>query len=93
MKKSLIFTLLAVLGMSGLTVSNLYADSALDQLNDAAESSGNVADSSNSDEVAREKAGAAFDGQSDSTPPPVDLRDKEGIVDPNDLKKYDPPSN
>ena len=25
------------------------------------------------------------------TQPPVDLRDKEGVVDPKDLKKHDPP--
>ena len=37
--------------------------------------------------------GASFDGNSYNSPPPVDLTGKEGVVDPNDLKQYDPPSN
>ncbi|MBA3031407.1 MAG: hypothetical protein FP816_21690 [Desulfobacteraceae bacterium] len=75
MKKKLFATVLlgALLVMPGMMVSTTFAedDSALDQLKDAAENSGNAADNP-SLEGARDEAGITFDTP-DGTPPPVDL--------------------
>lgn len=73
----------------------LYADSAMDQLQDADESSSQAVDKANSGdyEGAHNDAGASFDGNNYNDGSVVDLSDKQGVVDPNDLKKDDPQDN
>ncbi len=73
----------------------LYAESAMDQLYGADESSSQAADEANSGdyEGAHNDAGSSFDGNSYNDPSVVDLTGKEGVVDPNDLKQYDPQDN
>lgn len=80
---------------SGAFVPKLYADSAMDQLQNADDTGQDAVDQANSGnlEGAHGTAGSGFDGNDVNNPPPVDLRGKEGVVDPNDLKQYDPPSN
>ncbi|MDD5395025.1 MAG: hypothetical protein PHE17_18555 [Thiothrix sp.] len=72
-------------------------DSAAGSLVDTAQSSGDAAGmvSEGNDEGARAQAGSGFDGNEAADPPPlVDLRhcDPHCTVDPNDLKKDDPPA-
>ncbi len=84
MKK--LFFALTLFAISGYAV-NSFAGSAMDDLNNAARD-GDAATSSPTGEGAREGAGQGFDTPS---PTPVDLTGKEGVVDPADLKQYDPP--
>lgn len=79
--------LLAAIGM--MTHTTVYGGSAFDQLNDAARD-GDAATSEPTDEGAREGAGQGWDTDSGT---PVDLTGHQGIVDPNDLKQYDPPQD
>jgi len=83
--KKLFFAVL-LLAISGYAV-NGFAGSAMDDLNNAARD-GDAATSEPTDEGAREGAGQGFDTPA---PTPVDLTGKEGVVDPADLKQYDPP--
>ncbi len=99
MKKIVVFSMAALMvsfltGKDGL-VTVAYAESAMDQLYGAESSSNQAADEANSGnyEGAHNDAGASFDGNSYNDPSVVDLSGKEGIVDPNDLKKYDPQDN
>ena len=76
MKKKLFFVAVllgALLVIPGMMVSTAFAedDSAMDQLEDAADNSGDAADDP-SLEGARDEAGITFDTP-DETPPPVDL--------------------
>ena len=76
MKKKLFFATIllgALLVFPGMMVSTAFAedDSALDQLKDAADNSGDAADNP-SPEGARDEAGITFDTP-DETAPPVDL--------------------
>ena len=85
MKKA--FSMLLLLAVSGaLTPTNLHAG-AYDQLIDTSRDS-EAATREPTDEGARYGASQGFDTDSDT---PVDLSGKEGVVDPNDLKQYDPP--
>lgn len=88
MKK--VFSMLLLLAISGaLAPANLHAGSAFDQLMDTSRDS-EAATREPSDEGARAGASQGFDTDSDT---PVDLSGKEnGVVDPNDLKQYDPPA-
>ncbi len=83
--KKVFFALLlfAIAGMYGVQG---FAGSAMDDLNNAARD-GDAATSAPTGEGAREGAGQGFDTPS---PTPVDLIGKEGVVDPADLKQYDP---
>ena len=86
MKK--VFSVLLLLAVSGaLAPTNLHAG-AFDQLMDTSRDS-EAATREPSSEGAREGASQGFDTNSDT---PVDLSGKEGVVDPNDLKQYDPPA-
>lgn len=82
----------SLMPVTGGLVPQSYAG-AFDQLQDIAGTSGQAADNANSGNYggAREGSGAGFDGNSYNPTPVVDLSGKEGIVDPNDLKQYDPP--
>lgn len=99
MKK--ILSVVAFMAMASYIAPNsafmpkLYAQSAFGQLQDAAGSSeqGAYKVGYGDYEGGKSDSGASFDGNSYDSPPPVDLSDKKGIVDPNDLKQYDPPSN
>jgi hypothetical protein len=86
MKKA--FSMLLLLAVSGaLTPTNLHAG-AFDQLMDTSRDS-EAATREPTDEGARYGASQGFDTDSST---PVDLSGKEnGVVDPNDLKQYDPP--
>ncbi|MGC8773719.1 MAG: hypothetical protein ACP5R6_00430 [Chlorobaculum sp.] len=87
MKKE--FSMLLLLAVSGaLAPSNLHAEGAFDQLRDTSRDS-EAATREPSDEGARFGASQGFDTDSDI---PVDLSGKQGVVDPNDLKQYDPPA-
>lgn len=88
MKK--VFSMLLLLAVSGaLSQTNLYADSAYDQLSNTSRDS-EAATREPTDEGARSGASQGFDTNSSN---PVDLTGKEnGVVDPNDLKQYDPPA-
>ena len=99
MKKIVIFSMAALMvsfltGINGIMPA-AYAESAMDQLYGADESSSQAADEANSGnyEGARNDAGSSFDGNSYNDPSVVDLTGKEGVVDPNDLKQYDPQDN
>ncbi len=83
MKK--IFFIVFLMALSGLFTSNSYG-SALDDLNNAARD-GEAATREPSNEGARDGSGQGFDT---SAPTPVDLTGKDGVVDPSDLKQYDP---
>ncbi|UWX56910.1 hypothetical protein NY406_06555 [Chlorobaculum sp. MV4-Y] len=86
MKKA--FSMLLLLAVSeAFTPTNLHAG-AFDQLIDISRDS-EAATREPSDEGAREGASQGFDTNSDT---PVDLRGKKGVIDPNDLKQYDPPA-
>ena len=99
MKK--VVTIVAFMAISSLITTSgglspkLYADSAMDQLQNANDTGQDAVDQANSGnlEGAHDTAGSAFDGNDVNNPPPVDLTGKEGVVDPNDLKQYDPPSD
>ncbi|MDD3775202.1 MAG: hypothetical protein PHV08_04490 [Sulfurovaceae bacterium] len=84
-----------VISMAAFMMSFAYAQSAMDQLYGAEESSSQAAGKAETGyyEGAHNDAGASFDGNSYNDPSVVDLTGKEGIVDPNDLKKYDPQDN
>ncbi|AOS83953.1 hypothetical protein BIU88_07200 [Chlorobaculum limnaeum] len=87
MKK--VFSMLLLFAVSGaLASANLHAGGAFDQLMDTSRDS-EAATREPSDEGAREGASQGFDTGSST---PVDLSGKEGVVDPNDLKRYDPPA-
>lgn len=87
MKK--VCSMLLLLAVSGvITQTNLHAESAFDQLMDTSRDS-EAATREPTDEGARYGSSQGFDTYSDT---PVDLSGKEGIVDPNDLKQYDPPT-
>jgi len=96
MKKLLVVSMLTVASsivfMNGGLATPLHAG-AWGQAQDVEGTSGYAAGSANSGnyEGAREGAGAGFDGNSYNSPSVVDLSGKQGVVDPNDLKKYDPP--
>ncbi|MDD5406580.1 MAG: hypothetical protein PHE73_06550 [Sulfurovaceae bacterium] len=99
MKKILILSMATLMisfltGKSGI-ITVAYADSAMDQLQDADESSSQAADEADHGdyEGAHNDAGASFDGNSYNDPSVVDLSDKQGVVDPQDLKQYDPQDN
>jgi hypothetical protein len=85
----------SLIAPNGAFVPKLYAESAFDQLQDASDSGQQGADKADHGdyEGAKNDSGASFDGNSYDSPPPVDLTGKEGVVDPNDLKQYDPPSD
>ncbi len=87
MKK--VFGMLLILAVSGtLAQTNLHAESAYDQLRDTSRDS-EAATREPTDEGAKYGSSQGFDTNSDT---PVDLSGKEGVVDPNDLKQYDPPA-
>ncbi|MDD5358910.1 MAG: hypothetical protein PHI79_05670 [Sulfurovaceae bacterium] len=91
----------AFMAISSLITTNggllpkLYANSAMDQLQDADDTGQDAVDQANFGDLegAHGTAGSAFDGNDVNNPPPVDLTGKEGVVDPNDLKKHNPPSD
>lgn len=80
--------------MKGGLIAQSYAGT-FEQLQDIAGSSGQSADDANSGNYggAREGSGAGFDGNTYNPTPVVDLSGKQGVVDPNDLKQYDPPES
>lgn len=84
MKK--VFFALLLFAISGMYGVKGFAGSAMDDLNNAAQD-GSAATSAPTDEGSREGAGNTFDTAS---PTPVDLTGKDGVVDPADLKQYDP---
>jgi hypothetical protein len=84
MKKALLSFLF--LALSGLFTATCHAGGALNDLNNAARD-GEAATREPSSEGKKEGAGQGFDTSSSST---VDLTGKKGVVDPADLKKYDP---
>jgi hypothetical protein len=96
MKKVLFVSMLTLassfIPVTGGLVPQSYAG-AIDQLRDTAGTSGQAADDANSGNYggAREGSGAGFDGNTYNPTPVVDLSGKQGVVDPNDLKQYDPP--
>jgi hypothetical protein len=82
MKK--VYRVLFLIAMVGMLGNNsIFAESALDQLNDAARD-GDAATSEPTDEGAREGTSYGFDKPSDT---PVDLSDDQDVVDPADLKQ------
>ncbi len=83
--KKVVFALL-LFAISGMYAVNGFAGNAMDDLNNAARD-GDAATSEPTDEGAKEGAGYGFDTPA---PTPVDLTGKEGVVDPEDLKQYDP---
>ncbi|MGW8168935.1 MAG: hypothetical protein ACWGHH_02915 [Sulfurovaceae bacterium] len=100
MKKIVVFSMAALMvsfltGKGGIITTEAHAESAMDQLYGADESSSQAADEANSGdyEGAHNDAGSSFDGNSYNDPSVVDLTGKEGVVDPNDLKQYDPQDN
>jgi len=99
MKKIVVFSMAALMvsfltGKGGI-ITVAYAESAMDQLYGADESSSQAAGKADHGdyEGARNDAGSSFDGNSYNDPSVVDLTGKEGVVDPNDLKQYDPQDN
>lgn len=90
MKKVLLASML-ILTSSSL-VTHVYAG-AWQQAQDIQGTSGQASDDAQSGNYngGRSGSGAGFDGNKYNPPaPPVDLRDKRGIVDPNDLRQGDP---
>ncbi|HWR02193.1 MAG TPA: hypothetical protein VN371_10055 [Chlorobaculum sp.] len=79
-----VFLLLAISGTIGQ--SNLFAGSALQDLKNTSRDS-EAATREPSSEGARSGASQNFDTSAST---PVDLSGKRGVVDPNDLKQYDP---
>lgn len=69
----------------------VHAESALDQLK-YVEKESSAAAKEPSEGAARARAGNGFDSRGSSSGDAVDLRGKRGVVDPNDLKQYDPPA-
>jgi hypothetical protein len=87
MKK--VFRVFLLLSISGtLLQANVFAGSALDDAKNAARD-GDAATREPTNEGARRGTGQGFDTRSDT---PVDLSGKRGVVDPKDLKQYDPPT-
>jgi hypothetical protein len=96
MKKVLIVSILtlasSLLPIAGGFVTNSYAGT-LQQVEDIQNASGEAAGNANSGNYgrSREGAGAGYDGNRYNPAPTVDLRGKEGIVNPNTLKDNNPP--
>lgn len=89
MKKVLLVSILTV---ASSLISVSYAG-AWEQAQGVQGTSSDAANQANSGNYgnAREGAGAGFDGNTYNPTPVVDLSGKQGVVDPNDLKRYDPP--
>jgi hypothetical protein len=79
-----VFLLLAISGTMGH--SNLFAGGAFDDLRNASRD-GEAATREPTAEGARSGASQGLDTSAGT---PVDLSGKKGVVDPNDLKQYDP---
>jgi len=100
MKKIVVFSMAALMvsfltGKGGIITTEAQAESAMGQLYGADESSSQAAGKADHGdyEGARNDAGSSFDGNSYNDSSVVDLTGKEGVVDPNDLKQYDPQDN
>jgi hypothetical protein len=85
-KVSRMLLLLAVSGV--MAQPNLFAWGAYDDARNTSRD-GEAATREPTDEGARAGSGQGFDTNSGN---PVDLSGKRGVVDPNDLKQYDPPT-
>lgn len=94
MKKVALASML-ILASSLIPITGGLLAGALDQLRDTAGTSGQAADDAHSGNYggSREGSGAGFDGNTYNPTPVVDLSGKQGVVDPNDLKQYDPPKS
>lgn len=81
-----------VLLVGGMTLCAAVNAGAWEEAQGIRDASGSAASSANSGnyEGAREGAGTGFDGNTYNPTPVVDLSGKQGVVDPRDLKQYDP---
>lgn len=78
-----------VLLVGAMTLCTALNAGAWEEAQGIRDASGSAA-SSSSYEGAREGSGAGFDGNTYNPTPVVDLSGKQGVVDPRDLKQYDP---